>query len=420
MTKILIINFGSKLNKGSAALLNSMVKTLNKFIPDADFILHSSYMDYNQNNIKEEDSIFKPSKELISKTPLKLTIAPFFMFLQCCLWAVLNKYFKLNIYKLIDERRLQSYYTTDVVVTTGGDSLVDEGFGVSSTIFVFLNLCNISFAILLNKPVVIYAESVGPFNSKLNKFAAKFILNKVKLIMLREEISKGYLEKLGIDKPQIHVTADSAFLLEPVPYQEARQLLLKEGISKSGKPLIMISVNKLISNDRNIKLMAQVVDYLIDTLNATIVFIPHVIEKGSDDRIAADDIYNLVKNRYKIIRIKNEYTPEEFKGMIGQCDLFIGSRMHPTIASTSMYVPTIAITHSHKAYGIIGKMVGQEKYVLHINQLNYVTLISIINDAWYNRTEIKKDLESNIKVVKERALLNGKLVKELLDSLETS
>jgi polysaccharide pyruvyl transferase WcaK-like protein len=211
--------------------------------------------------------------------------------------------------------------------------------------------------------------------------------------------------------------------------------LTKEGIREEYKPLIGISVSKIISNygfselksredkyNEYVKLMSKVTDYLVDTLNATIVFVPHVIGpgEGNDDRIVADDICKLIKNKDKIISIKEEYTPEELKGIIGQCDLFIGARMHATIASTSMLVPTVAIAYSDKTHGIIGKMLGYEAYVLDVRDLSYDRLISKIDDAWENREEIKKDLEMKMKVVKERASFNGKLVRDLLISLKTS
>ena len=91
--------------------------------------------------------------------------------------------------------------------------------------------------------------------------------------------------------------------------------------------------------------------------------------------------------------------------------------MHATIASTSMHVPTVAIAYSDKTHGIIGKMLGQDKCIIDIKELNYESLISKINDACENREKIKKELEVKIPMVKERAMLNGKLVKELLDSL---
>ena len=91
--------------------------------------------------------------------------------------------------------------------------------------------------------------------------------------------------------------------------------------------------------------------------------------------------------------------------------------MHATVASTSMLVPTVGIAYSHKMHGIIGKMLGQEKYILDVQDLNYEDLKSKVYDAWQNREEIRAELAQRIPQVKEQALLSGELVKELVDFL---
>lgn len=470
MTNILIVNFTSRLNKGSTALLNSKIKLLSDFIPEAKFMVstHHPEIDYTQYDIKIVkvagkiyplkimvgqlglsvlcglDSVLnkylgvnvnisirgKKLQDYASQTTAKArakdSLASFstlFSLFRCTLWAMLRK-FGLNVNRSFCGKKLQEYYDADIVLNTGGDVLTED-YG-----FPFSHFVNLLFAILLDKPVVVCAESLGPYKKRWNKFIAKFVFNRAKLITLREERSLKHLQEIGVNKPPIHVTADVAFTLEPSSNERINEILTKEGI-EGHRPLIGISVSKIISNygfpelksrkdkyNEYVKLMSKIVDYLVDTLNATIVFVPHVIGPGdyTDDRIVADDICKLIKNKDKIISIKEEYTPEELKGIIEQCDLFIGARMHATIASTSMHVPTVAIAYSDKTHGIIGKMLGQEEYVLDVKDLSYDKVISKINDALENREEIKKDLGVKIKTIKERALLNGKLVKEVVDS----
>jgi len=415
--KVLIINFWSRLNKGSAILVDVLIELLNNALAHPEYILHSYYKDYNRKNVIERDSIFKGSRDLLCKMPLKLTIVPFFLLLRCFIYAILHRYLGLKINWLIKEERLQDYYNADIVIPTGGDSLC-EGSKFSPT--VFLNFLNIMFAILLDTPVIIVGESIGPFSSRLNKFMAHIVLNKVKLIILRDEISRKYLKDVGVNKPPIYITADLGYLLEPASDDRIKQILSLEGINKKGKPIIGISPSKLIFDKKHYFIMAKIADHLIDVLDATIVFIPHVMMPTYDDRVAAYEIYKLMKNKDKVILLKNEYAPEELKGIIGQCDLFIGARMHAMIASTSMLIPTVGIAYSHKTYGVIGEMLGLEKYILDIKDLNYENLISKINNAWENREKLRKELENKIPMVKERAMLNGKLVKEVLNSLKTS
>lgn len=474
MTKILIVNFFSGLNKGSAALLNSKISLLKDFRPMATFIVstHHPEIDYTQYNIKmvevsgkaypltvmagklvlsalcSLDSVLnkylgmrikisirgrrlqeydcKSTAKSHAKDSLESLLTLFLLF-RCGLWAMLHR-FGLNVNRSFCSKKLQEYYDADIILNTGGDCLTED-YGSP-----FLHFGNLLFAILLDKPVIICGESIGPFKNRWNKLVAKFVFNRTKLITLREERSLKHLYGIGVNKPPIHVTADVAFTLETASDQRINEILVKEGI-KEHRPLVGISVSKIISNygfpaiknpkdkyNEYVKLVSKVTDYLLDTLNATIVFVPHVIGPGDnlDDRTVADDICKLIKNEDRCISIREEYTPEELKGIIGQCDLFIGARMHAMIASTSMLVPTVAIAYSDKTHGIIGKMLGYEKYVLDIKDLSYDKLISVIDDVWVNREEIKKDLEVKIPEIKEKAMLNGKLIKEVMDTLEPS
>ena len=473
MTNILIVNFTSRLNKGSAALLNSKVKLLSDLIYEAKFTVSTHYPEiyytpYDVKMVKVAGKIYtskivvgklglsvlcgldsilnkylgmkinisihgKKLHEYASqsnaKTRAKDSLAPFstlFLLSRCILWAMLHK-FDLNVKRSFCGKKLQEYYDADIVLNTGGDVLTED-YG-----FPFSHFVNLMFATLLDKPVIICAESVGPFKSRLNIFTARYIFSRVKLITLREERSLKHLQEIGVAKPPIYVTAEVAFILEPAPDQRIKEILTKEGIG-GYKPIVGFSVSKIVSNygfpelknrkdkyTEYVKLMSQSIDYAVDILNAIIVFVPHVIGPGdNDDRIVADDICKLIKNKDKIISIKEEYTPEELKGIIGQCDLFVGARMHATIASTSMLIPTVAIAYSDKTHGIIGKMLGYEAYVLDVKDLNYDKLISKIDDAWGNREEIKKDLEMKIPEIKEKAMLNGKLIKEVVDTFKIS
>ena len=478
MTKILIINYNNRLDKGGSAILNSKIESLRKYIPDAEFTVFTRFpeIEYDQYNLKMFSSIsvlpsfslpmtlmgiffiiFTPLwrvlykyvgetvnisikakrlKDYIDNTKMikisiKNSLITSFFMLRCSLWAVLHKYLHLNANILINEERLQEYYNADLIINIGGDGLTD----ICPPMYFTSNLL---FGILLDKPIILYGEAVsmkpfkGSFGKKRNAFITKFTLNRASLITLREEPSNMCLRELGINKPPIYTTADSAFLLKPASKGTISKIVIKEKIG-TNKPIVGMSVSKFAtgfsSTSRSpeeiysnyVTVLAKVSDYLIDKLGATVVFIPHNIEPIVDDRITANEMYNEIKHKQNVILINNEYTPEELKGVIGVCDLFIGTRLHALIASTSMCVPTITIAYGgHKIRGIIGEMLGQEEYVMDIGELDYDTLISKINDAWNNRDKIKKDLESKIEIVKERALLNAKLVKEILDTSKAS
>lgn len=403
MTRILMIGTYSSLNKGDAAMQISAMRALSKFSHDIDFILLTPFPEIDSRrytNIK----IVKTHR----LRPLKFLPLLF----KCVLWATLYKYFNFNIKKFLDENELQEYDKADLILHIAGDAYgeVYSILGVVSHSFIIL------LGKLLDKPVIIFAQSLGPFIT--TKFLARCVLNKVDLITVREKISKNYLQIIGVYKPPIYLTADLSFLIKPVTEGRAREILSEEGIDVSDKPLISISISQLAAGhykrgyDKFIELIGRIVDYVASELNATVILLPHVIGPcdKKDDRIIAKQIYSLAKWKGKIKAILNELSPEEIRGILRYCDLFIGTRMHANIAAISMCVPTIALAYSHKTYGIM-EMLGQEEWVCDIRTLNYETLILKVNKMLRRRKDIITGLRSKVRVAQELALLNAKLVK---------
>ena len=423
MTRILFTNTNCSWNKGSAAQVISASRILRRFVSDADFTLLSRRFELDSNrcavyNIRVVGfSAKKPRKGFLRYYILWYI----FSLSRCGLWAILHK-IGLNANSLTNRKVLREYAQADLIIDLSGDSFSDSAGGHS-----VVNSLNILMGMLLGKPIVIYSQSIGPFKP-MTMALAKLCLNRGDLIIVRESVTKSYLKKIGVNRPPIYLTADTAFLLEPAPHERVRSILSKEGIRKNNEPLVGISTSELIDrsfepnnprlNNKYIALMIKAIDYLIEELNARVILVPHVfLEGGYDDRFVAKKIRRLVKNKDKTKLIANEYTPEELRGVIGKCDLFIGARMHANISAISMHVPTIAIAWSHKYYGIL-RTLGQEKYVCDVKTTTFDELVSKINDAWSNREEIKKTLMHKVRIQKELALFNGELVKGLLISLK--
>lgn len=420
MTRILILDIGNGMNKGNLALLYSTINTISKFLPDAEYHL----MYYGKSGSHSNLELYETNLigEINPRKPLKTIISVMYLFK--CLTNGALKGLDINI-PVSARSKLSEFYWCDCVVVIGGDTMTPSGkYGTN----ILTPMVNIYYAVALGKPTVLYGETIGNYNTFV-KNIANYVFNQMNLIIVREELSKHYLDQNDISAPRVVVTADIAFTLAPVSKQHALEILSKECISYTlDQPLIGINASKLIhkyighnvqDNEKELnKILARVIDTLIKKLDANILLIPHVFEPGptTDDRITNEEVYQMVQEKSKVNVIRGEYSPQELKAIIGLCDLFVGARMHATIASTSMLVPTVGIAYSHKMYGIVGEMLGQQKYIIDINDICYEMLLNTILDAWSSRTSIKDDLARRIPIVKDRAWLSGKYVKELIDS----
>ena len=417
--KILLMGLANGKNKGTLALLNCIIDSIRSFDTDVEFIVNEP----PGRNIKEYVPELKTSKRIFLldlRRPWRMVKSIFLLIESIIIYLVMD-YKHIHI---SENSPLYQYFDADLIVNGGGDNLSGE-YGIP----VIANFINLTYAILLKKPIVLYGMDFGYYTNKFINIIALSVLKKANLILLREEISLEYIRDNSIDLQKVHLTADPAFLLEAVSKSQAIEILRNEGIAFIDRPLIGITPSPLImrftgedyisSTEKNINTIADSINHVINLINANILLIPHVYgpSDSDDDRKMIDLLYGAIRDKSKVMRIEGEYTPQELKGIIGLCDIFIGARMHSTIASTSMMVPTIGIAYSHKLYGILGKMLGQEKYVLDIKNLESNLLTEKIIDIWENREIIIDDLHRTIPEIKDRARLNSILVSEFINTI---
>ncbi len=422
MTNILLINTNCSWNKGSAAQVISTKRTLSKFISNANFALVSARPELDSklcaiHDIEVIDFSFSAWGRGSKIQRLLYDGRLLYYLLRCILWSILCK-IGLNVHKLIDEDILREYTKSDLIVDLSGDTLSDKN------IHSMFSILGILLAIFLKKKIAIFSQSIGPFK-KITIPLARFCLKRVDLIVVRENVTKNYLKDIGVNNPSTYLAAEIAFLLEPAPPKKIQEIILKESINTNRRNGALIGVGpstRISKNRAYVAIMAKIADYLVEKFNAQVVFISHVIippkysAHSYDDRSVAKEIYQLARNKNGIKLIKGDYSPEELKGIIGRCDLFIGARMHSNIASTSMHVPTIALAWSHKYHGIM-KMLGQEKYVCDIETAKFNEIIPKIIDAWCNRDEIMKKLASKTTELERSALYSARLVERLIEPI---
>lgn len=349
--RILLINTNCSWNKGSAAQVISTVDLIRKVLPNAVFTLFSDYypeLDQQACNLFKIKVVGCKRIKALSKHPVMSSLTRRFGYLIKSLLLLVFSRVGLQVKSLLNEVILE-YIKSDFVIDLSGDSLSDYGCNNS-----IIPLLNDFIAVFLDKKIFVYSQSIGPFR-KLTKPLVRFYLNRVKVVVVREKESVKILKALGYKK-SIFLCPDVAFWLQPASFSRVKEILLIEGVdlAKSFR-FVGVGTNLLLNVDNMyLELMAKLIDDIIEKRHVHIILIPHVINPFEyDDRAVAMGIKNLARNKSAITVIKGDYLPGEIKGVIGQCELFIGTRMHTNIASASMCVPTIAVGWSHKYHGIM-------------------------------------------------------------------
>lgn len=183
------------------------------------------------------------------------------------------------------------------------------------------------------------------------------------LITARESIS---YETLKAVNPNTILVADPAFVLDSVelPLPEG----WKEGntIGINASPLIM-----QCAKDGGVayKAYCHLIKYILDTTDAAVALIPHVVIANNDDRIPLRNLYEEFAPSGRVLLIE-DHNCCELKGYISRCRMFIGARTHATIAAYSTCVPTLVLGYSVKSKGIARDIFGtEEHYVLPVQEM---------------------------------------------------
>ena len=331
-----------------------------------------------------------------------------------------------SYYILSKDRKntLKSYADADIIVSCGGGFLHDSFGGIFMT-----HLYGIFFGkFVLNKPTVIYAQSIGPFKSKFYCEITKFVLEKLDMVLLREELSYKLMKEINLKNKNYYITADAAFLSPICSQGRIKEIYNRENIDLD-KKLVGVSVrfwnfpkskNPEQLFEKYKHAVASLCDNLIEKYNVDIIFISMVSGKGKfdSDSTVANDIVFIMKNKDRVKVVPNIYNHKEIKGVISKFDMFVGTRMHSNIFATSSFVPTYAISYLYKTEGIM-KMIGQGKWVCKIEEIDEKKLVKEIERLWEQRDTVRKSLEENINSLEKKILLNTDKIKRLLKVYKT-
>jgi len=314
------------------------------------------------------------------------------------LWRLLGRRFDW----LVGDASLDHYRNAGLVVDLSGDMLTED-YGPHVAYSHFIPLLK---ALLLGRPLVILAQSIGPF--RLTRPLAKAILRRAALITVRDPVSRDYLVGLGVAADA--VTADLAFALEPATAADAAERWRDMGVD-ADEPVLGVSVSGLVAAHHKKRASttadfyaetAQALDDFSARYGAQIVFFPHVTGPAAskDDRLAAEKVRLAMDSPTLAVTV--DMAPAEIKALIGRTTWFLGCRMHANIAALSSGIPVAAIAYSHKTLGIMSG-IGLQDYVIDVADVTTQGLGALLDSVVADSADIRAILGREIPSLKAAA-----------------
>jgi polysaccharide pyruvyl transferase CsaB len=291
------------------------------------------------------------------------------------------------------------------------DPLVLGGGGILYDAEASIYMREVTLAHEIGVPVMVYAVSAGPLQDPTARSLVRDALNGAAVVSVRDRQGRQLLEEIGVHR-QIHLTADPAVLLQPEPLPP--EALKREGLDDCPR-LIGISVREPgpAAPDIDIQhyhgLLANAADFVVDRLDADIVFVP--MERSHMDMQHSHAVISCMRRPQRATVLRGAYTPGQIMQLIAHCEFAIGMRLHFLIFAAHEGVPFVALPYSSKVGGFLEDM---KMPTPPMHNWSVGNLIAHLDRCWDMRASIRERIRETLPVLQSRARDNHNLLVDLL------
>jgi polysaccharide pyruvyl transferase CsaB len=289
----------------------------------------------------------------------------------------------------------------DLFVLGGGGILYDrdvDGY-----------LREVNLAHEVGVPVLVYAISAGPLASSASRRKVQQALNACAIVTVRDRQAYRLLEDVGVTS-ELHLTADPAFLMEPEPLPI--EALTAEGVEFE-RPLVGFSVREPgpaapdIDPDEYYALLANAADFVIERLEADVVFVP--MEKF--DVQHSHGVVAHMKNAERAEVLRRRYSPAQVLDLMGRFEFAVGMRLHFLIFAALQGTPFTPLPYASKVTGLLEDLdMGSPP----LGSVGIGQLIATIDRSWDSRADTRAKIAHRLPDLQDRARETNRLLMRLL------
>lgn len=227
------------------------------------------------------------------------------------------------------------------LLISGGGSLLQDVTSQKSLVY-YLGVC--AAAQMHRRPVMFYAQGIGPITRPVSRSLVRMIGNRVRAITVRDTDSARTLADLGVRRPPVTVTADAALALGPGDAERGRALLRAAGVPVDGRPLIGVSVRPWHLSAANFQAnLAEGLQKLAAATSAHLVLFP--MQAGPDVAAATSLAAGLQASQTLVTA---EHSHHDLRHMVSAMQAVVAMRYHALVFAALSNVPLVGISYDPK------------------------------------------------------------------------
>lgn len=273
-------------------------------------------------------------------------------------------------------------------------------------------LREVTLARELGTPVMVYAVSAGPLVEPAARACVREALEGAAVVTVRDRRSARVLEEIGVRR-EIVQTADPALLLEAEPLT-VDEIVRAEAIDPRAR-LIGFSVREPgpaapdLDVARYHDLVANAADFVVDRLDAEVVFFP--LERRNVDVQHSHAVVARMHHAERATVLKRDYTPGQILSLLRHFQFCVGMRLHFLILSALAGVPFVALPYAPKVAGFLEALKLEAP---PFERVSVGQLVAHIDRAWDMREAQRSRVRETLPSLQARARMNNQLAVELL------
>lgn len=230
------------------------------------------------------------------------------------------------------------------IFISGGGSLLQDVTSFRNVVY-YTGLMRL--AKWARKPVVIYAQGIGPLNEVRAQKLARAAIQNAQVISVRDEGSKILLQKIGVTR-EIEVTADPVWALRPAP--------LNRNSDVDTWNVALRAWPHVAAGDDENEYSKRTFAAICEAARAANVRLRFVPMQPPSDTPLAESYRALMSETDEIVRLDNAH-PREVMAQCGGAQRMIAMRLHALIFAAAQGVPCVAIDYDPKVRAL-AKLIG--------------------------------------------------------------
>lgn len=214
-------------------------------------------------------------------------------------------------------------------------------------------------------PVYFYAIGVDSLVTPAGRALTRDVLSQASAITVRDPISLLELQRAGVRAPHAEVTADPAVRVSPEPVAW-RDRPKGRVVAFVTKPWLRWGGTWTDSSaqlyDTYVGWLASAADYVVETWDATPVFLPGQRYNDDDLETAATVVERM--SAQGRARLLSEVVDEaQYRAALAGADAVVSSRLHPLILAAAASVPIVGLAITEKVRAFLATLEVAEQLV---------------------------------------------------------